>query len=161
HHLARISRFDAKLGAYLALDTDRARKDAYETDLARKNDKPLGPLAGVPIALKDVIVTRGVATTAASKILDGWIPPYDATVVENRRAAGAIMTGKLNCDEFARGSSTENSAYKPTRNPWDQTRVPGGSSGGSAAAVAAGLCTASLGTDTGGSIRQPSAFCGV
>jgi aspartyl-tRNA(Asn)/glutamyl-tRNA(Gln) amidotransferase subunit A len=161
HYLARIARFDAKLGAYLALDNDRARKDAYDTDLARKNDKPLGPLAGVPIALKDVLVTRGVATTAASKILDGWIPPYDATVVEKLRAAGAIVLGKVNCDEFAMGSSTENSAYKPTRNPWDQSRVPGGSSGGSAAAVAAGLCTASLGTDTGGSIRQPAAFCGV
>jgi aspartyl-tRNA(Asn)/glutamyl-tRNA(Gln) amidotransferase subunit A len=161
HHLARIQRFDDKLGSYLALDGERAHTEAFEIDQARNNGKPLGPLAGVPIALKDVLVTQNLVTTAASKILGGWIPPYDATVVEKLRAAGAIVLGKVNCDEFAMGSSTENSAYKPTKNPWDLSRVPGGSSGGSAAAVAAGLATASLGTDTGGSIRQPAAFCGV
>jgi aspartyl-tRNA(Asn)/glutamyl-tRNA(Gln) amidotransferase subunit A len=161
HHLARIQRFDDKVGAYLALDGERAHHDAYDIDDARREGKPLGPLAGVPIALKDVLVTRGIPTTAASKILGGWVPPYDATVVEKLRAAGAIVLGKVNCDEFAMGSSTENSAYKPTKNPWDLSRVPGGSSGGSAAAVAAGMCNASLGTDTGGSIRQPAAFCGV
>ncbi len=161
HHLSRIARLDDKLGAYLERDDDNARKAAFEIDQARNNRKPLGPLAGVPIALKDVLVTKDLVTTAASKILGGWIPPYDATVVEKLRAAGAVIVGKLNCDEFAMGSSTENSAYQKTKNPWNQARVPGGSSGGSAAAVAAGLCTASLGTDTGGSIRQPAAFCGV
>jgi aspartyl-tRNA(Asn)/glutamyl-tRNA(Gln) amidotransferase subunit A len=161
HHLARIQRFDDKIGAYLALDGERAHQEAFELDQARTNGKPMGPLAGVPFSLKDVLVTKGLTTTAASKILKGWVPPYDATVVEKLRAAGAIILGKVNCDEFAMGSSTENSAYKKTKNPWDLTRVPGGSSGGSAAAVAAGLCTASLGTDTGGSIRQPASLCGV
>ena len=161
HHLARIARFDDMLGSYLAVDRERAHNDAYGIDQLRQQGQPLGPLAGVPISLKDVLVTKGVATTAASKILDGWIPPYDGTVVERLRAAGAIILGKVNCDEFAMGSSTENSAYKKTRNPWNPNLVPGGSSGGSAVSVAAGLCNASLGTDTGGSIRQPAAFCGV
>ncbi|HEY1558669.1 MAG TPA: Asp-tRNA(Asn)/Glu-tRNA(Gln) amidotransferase subunit GatA [Kofleriaceae bacterium] len=159
--LGRIAELDGKLGAYLAVAGDAARAQAEAIDRMRAADAPLPPLAGVPIALKDVLVTRGLATTAASKILAGWIPPYDATVVEKLRAAGAIVLGKVNCDEFAMGSSTENSAYKQTRNPWDLARVPGGSSGGSSAAVAAGLCAASLGTDTGGSIRQPAALCGV
>jgi aspartyl-tRNA(Asn)/glutamyl-tRNA(Gln) amidotransferase subunit A len=158
--LGRIAAHDGELGAFLAMDQG-ARAAAAEIDRKRAAGEPLGPLAGVPIGLKDNLVTRGVATTAASKILDGWIPPYDATVVDKLRAAGAIILGKLNCDEFAMGSSTENSAVKPTRNPWDTTRVPGGSSGGSAAAVAAGFCAGALGTDTGGSIRQPAAFCGV
>jgi aspartyl-tRNA(Asn)/glutamyl-tRNA(Gln) amidotransferase subunit A len=158
---ARIGNIDREIGAYLAVDTAEARKVAIEIDRKRSANEPLGPLAGVPIALKDVLVTRGLETTAASKILQGWVPPYDATVVERLRAAGAVIIGKLNCDEFAMGSSTERSAYKRTKNPWDTSRVPGGSSGGSSAAVAAGLCAASLGTDTGGSIRQPAAFCGV
>jgi aspartyl-tRNA(Asn)/glutamyl-tRNA(Gln) amidotransferase subunit A len=159
--LARIESVDRELGAYLQVDRDGARLAAKEIDRKRAANQPLGKLGGVPIALKDVLVTRGVATTAGSKILAGWIPPYDATVVAKLRAEGAILLGKLNCDEFAMGSSTERSAYKKTLNPWDPKRVPGGSSGGSSAAVAAGLCAASLGTDTGGSIRQPAAFCGV
>jgi aspartyl-tRNA(Asn)/glutamyl-tRNA(Gln) amidotransferase subunit A len=120
-----------------------------------------GPLAGVPVALKDLFVTRGLPTTAGSRILAGWVPPYDGTVVEKLRAAGAVVVGKTSMDEFAMGSSNENSAFGPVRNPWDKTRVSGGSSGGSAAAVAAGLAAAALGTDTGGSIRQPAALCGV
>jgi aspartyl-tRNA(Asn)/glutamyl-tRNA(Gln) amidotransferase subunit A len=160
-YLDRIDARDGELGSYLAVDRERALADAGAIDDAADRREPLGRLAGVPIALKDVLVTRGLATTASSKILDGWIPPYDATVVRKLRDADAIVLGKLNCDEFAMGSSTERSAYRTCRNPWNPTRVPGGSSGGSAAAVAAGLCAASLGTDTGGSIRQPAALCGV
>jgi aspartyl-tRNA(Asn)/glutamyl-tRNA(Gln) amidotransferase subunit A len=159
--VSRIRNLDRDLGAYLATDFDRASSEASALDKKRAAGERPGILGGVPIALKDVIVTRGLETTAGSKILEGWIPPYDATVVEKLRAAGAIILGKVNCDEFAMGSSTERSAFKQTRNPWDTSRVPGGSSGGSSAAVAAALCTASLGTDTGGSIRQPAAFCGV
>ena len=159
--LSRITNVDRELGAFLATDGDGARRDAAEIDRRRKDNVALGPLAGVPIVLKDNLVTKGIATTAGSKILQGWIPPFDATVVEKLRAAGALILGKANLDEFGMGSSTERSAYKKTRNPWDTSRVPGGSSGGSAAAVAAGLASASLGTDTGGSIRQPAAFCGI
>ncbi|HEY0253906.1 MAG TPA: amidase family protein, partial [Kofleriaceae bacterium] len=160
HTLARITNVDRELSAYLLVDSD-ARRQAQDIDKRRAAGELLGPLAGVPIALKDNFVTKGLATTAGSKILEGWIPPYDGTVVQKLRAADAIIVGKVNCDEFAMGSSTERSAYKKTKNPWDTSRVPGGSSGGSSAAVAAGLCAASLGTDTGGSIRQPAAFCGV
>jgi aspartyl-tRNA(Asn)/glutamyl-tRNA(Gln) amidotransferase subunit A len=159
--IARIAAVDPELGAYLLVDEGGARLQAVMVDNMRQANVPLGPLAGVPIALKDMIVTKDVVTTAGSKILEGWVPPYDATVVEKLRAAGAVILGKVNCDEFGMGSSTERSAYKQTKNPWDAKRVPGGSSGGSSAAVAAGLCAASLGTDTGGSIRQPAAFCGV
>lgn len=158
---SRIMNLDRELGAYLALNFDHARELAADIDRKRAAGQSLGPLAGVPIALKDVLVTKGLETTAASNILAGWIPPYDATVVEKLRNAGAIILGKLNCDEFAMGGSTEQSAFRRTKNPWDTGRVPGGSSGGSSAAVAAALCAASLGTDTGGSIRQPAAFCGV
>ncbi len=160
-HYARIAVVDSEVHSYLALTEERAMAQAERVDAAAKAGEPLGPLAGVPVGIKDVLATRGVVTTAGSKILAGYRPPYDATVVARLEAAGAVVLGKLNCDEFAMGSSNENSAYGPVRNPRAMDRVPGGSSGGSAAAVAAGLCVASLGTDTGGSIRQPAAFCGV
>lgn len=160
-HFARIGEEDGTLGCYLALSRDRAMEKAARVDADVRAGKPAGPLAGVPVGIKDVLATRGVETTSGSKILAGWRPPYDATAVSRLEAAGAVVLGKLNCDEFAMGSSNENSAYKPVRNPRALDRVPGGSSGGSGAAVAAGLCVASLGTDTGGSIRQPAAFCGV
>jgi len=158
---ARIKKEDAEIGAFLTLCEDRAIAQAERIDKLAAEGKPLPPLAGVPVAIKDVMVTRGVRTTAASKILGNFIPPYDCTAVARLEAAGAVVLGKLNCDEFAMGSSTENSAYHPVRNPRDKTRVPGGSSGGSAAAVAAGMAVATLGSDTGGSIRQPASFCGV
>ena len=159
--LDRIGKIDGKLDAFLVVDKAGALAQAAEIDRKRKAGEALGGLVGVPITLKDNLVTKGVATTAGSKILEGWVPPYDATVVAKLRAAGAIILGKTNLDEFGMGSSTERSAFKPTKNPWDTTRVPGGSSGGSAVAVAAGMCTGSLGTDTGGSIRQPAAFTGT
>ncbi|MBA3818384.1 MAG: Asp-tRNA(Asn)/Glu-tRNA(Gln) amidotransferase subunit GatA [Deltaproteobacteria bacterium] len=159
--LNRITFLDREVGAYLEVDKAGAKAQAIEIDRKRTAGEALGSLVGVPISLKDNLVTKGVTTTAGSKILDGWVPPYDATVVEKLRAAGAIILGKTNLDEFGMGSSTERSAYKKTKNPWDPARVPGGSSGGSAAAVSAGMCVASLGTDTGGSIRQPAAFCGI
>jgi aspartyl-tRNA(Asn)/glutamyl-tRNA(Gln) amidotransferase subunit A len=158
---ARIDRRNAELNAFLTLSPERAYAQADRIDSAIARGEALPPLAGVPIAIKDVLSTRGIRTTCASKILESYIPPYDATAVERLDRAGAVFLGKTNCDEFAMGGSNENSAYGPVRNPVAPDRVPGGSSGGSAAAVAAGLAVASLGTDTGGSIRQPAAYCGV
>ena len=158
---ARIKKEDPSIGAFLTLSEDRAQAQAERIDKLVAEGKPLPPLAGVPIAIKDVMVTRGVRTTAGSKILENFIPPYDCTAVARLEAAGAVVLGKLNCDEFAMGSSTENSAYHEVHNPRDKSRVPGGSSGGSAAAVAAEMAVAALGSDTGGSIRQPASFCGV
>ncbi|GAA0632801.1 Asp-tRNA(Asn)/Glu-tRNA(Gln) amidotransferase subunit GatA [Sporichthya brevicatena] len=160
-HLDRITKVDDSVHAFLHLDTEGALAAAASVDAARSAGTPLGPLAGVPLALKDVLTQEGVPTTCGSKILEGWRPPYDSTVVRKLRAAGVVILGKANMDEFAMGSSTENSAYGPTRNPWDLTRIPGGSSGGSSAAVAAFEAPLAIGTDTGGSIRQPAAVCGI
>jgi aspartyl-tRNA(Asn)/glutamyl-tRNA(Gln) amidotransferase subunit A len=157
----RIDRRNPELNAYLTLSPERAYAQADRVDAAVARGEELPRLAGVPIAIKDVISTLGIRTTCASKMLETYIPPYDATAVEKLDTAGAIFLGKTNCDEFAMGGSNENSAYGPVRNPLAPDRVPGGSSGGSAAAVAAGLAVAALGTDTGGSIRQPGSFCGV
>ena len=160
-HYSRIAARNPELNAFLTLSQERAYAQADRIDALVAAGKPLPPLAGVPVALKDVLSTRGVRTTCGSKILEHYIPPYDATAVERLEAAGAVLLGKTNCDEFAMGSSNENSAYGPVLNPEATDRIPGGSSGGSAAAVAAGLAVAALGTDTGGSIRQPGAMCGV
>lgn len=159
--IERASMTEAQLHAYLTIEADRARTAAAESDRRFAAGEPLGPMDGIPVALKDNLCTRGIETTCSSQILAGYRPPYDATVVSRLHAAGAVVTGKTNLDEFAMGSSTENSAYGPTRNPWDPSRVPGGSSGGSAAAVATGSAFAALGSDTGGSIRQPASLCGV
>ncbi len=158
---ARIQKEDEQIGAFLTLCKERAMEQADRIDRMAAEGKPLPPLAGVPVAIKDVMSTRGVRTTAGSKILGKYVPPYDCTAVARMEAAGAVVLGKTNCDEFAMGSSNENSAYHPVHNPRDKSRVPGGSSGGSAAAVAAEMAVATLGSDTGGSIRQPASFCGV
>jgi aspartyl-tRNA(Asn)/glutamyl-tRNA(Gln) amidotransferase subunit A len=160
-HLDRIAAVDERVHAFLHVDTEGAVQAARAVDARRRAGETLGPLAGVPVAVKDVMATRGVPTTAGSKILEGWRPPYDATVVERLRSAGTVMLGKTNMDEFAMGSSTEYSAYGPTKNPWDLTRIPGGSGGGSAAAVAGYEAPLAVGTDTGGSIRQPGAVTGT
>jgi aspartyl-tRNA(Asn)/glutamyl-tRNA(Gln) amidotransferase subunit A len=156
-----IEKSDPQIGAYLSLSKERAFNKAAEMDALAERGEKLPPLGGVPIAVKDVMVTRGVRTTAGSKVLGNYIPLYDCTAVARLEAAGAVILGKTNCDEFAMGSSNENSAWKPVHNPRDLSRVPGGSSGGSAAAVAADMAVAALGSDTGGSIRQPAGFCGV
>ncbi len=159
--LERIERLDGGINAFITIDREGALARARSVDASVMRRETLGPLAGVPVAIKDNLVTRGLTTTAGSKILGAYRSLYNAHVVERMSQAGAIIIGKANLDEFAMGSSTENSAFGPTRNPWDQTRIPGGSSGGSAAAVAAGFTPIALGSDTGGSIRQPAALCGV
>src|ERR1019366_6839308 len=160
-HYARIKQEDGQIGAFLTLSKERALEQADRIDRMAAEGKTLPPLGGVPVGIKDVMSTRGLRTTAGSKILEKYIPPYDCTAVARMEAAGAVVLGKMNCDEFAMGSSNENSAYQPVRNPRDLSRVPGGSSGGSAAAVAADMAVVTLGSDTGGSIRQPASFCGV
>ena len=160
-HLAQIAAVDSKVKAFLHVDNDGALEQARVVDAKRAKGEKLAPLAGVPLALKDVLVQKGVPTTAGSKILQGWKPPYDSTVVAKLKQAGVVILGKTNMDEFAMGSSTENSGYGPTFNPWDLSRTPGGSSGGSAAAVSAFEAPLAIGSDTGGSIRQPAALTGI
>jgi aspartyl-tRNA(Asn)/glutamyl-tRNA(Gln) amidotransferase subunit A len=159
--LERIAETEPKLHAFITVSDEEARREAAAADERLRSGKPLSLLDGIPLALKDVFITRGVRTTAASRILEDFVPPFDGTSVARLRRAGAVLLGKTNCDEFAMGSSTENSAFGPSYNPWSLERVPGGSSGGSAVAVGASQCLGALGTDTGGSIRLPASFCGV
>jgi len=160
-YLARIKKFDPEINAFLLVNEEAALSQARESDKRRLNNEPKSRLDGIPISLKDLICQKNVKTTAGSKILSNFVPPYDATVVRKIKEAGLVILGKNNLDAFAHGSSTENSDFKVTKNPWDTSRVPGGSSGGSAAAVCSGLCLGSIGTDTGGSIRQPASLCSV
>src|SRR6266540_2658259 len=160
-YLARIEALDPQVKAYLTVTPEQALRRAAEADARFVAGAPRGPLDGVPVAVKDVLCTREIRTTCGSKILERFVPPYDATAVARLLEAGAVLLGKTNMDEFAMGSSTEHSAFFPTRNPWDLERAPGGSSGGSAAAVAAGMAMGSYGSDTGGSIRQPGSLCNV
>jgi aspartyl-tRNA(Asn)/glutamyl-tRNA(Gln) amidotransferase subunit A len=159
--LRRVEAVDDRVKAFLEVTADVGRQQAREVEELLKVNEPVAGVAGVPLGLKDVLCTRGITTTCGSQILHNYIPPYDCTPWERLKAGGSVLVGKTNCDEFAMGSSTENSSFFPTRNPWDLDSVPGGSSGGSAAAVAAGEVVWALGTDTGGSVRQPAALCGV
>src|SRR5882672_3550269 len=159
--LSAAERLNSTLNAFLEIDREGAMSRAAQVDEIKPDDKASLPLAGIPIAIKDNICVRGLQTSCGSRILGPYRPPYDATAIERLIAAGSVIIGKTNCDEFAMGSSNENSAFGPVKNPWDISRVPGGSSGGSAAAVAAGIVPAALGSDTGGSVRQPAALCGV
>jgi aspartyl-tRNA(Asn)/glutamyl-tRNA(Gln) amidotransferase subunit A len=160
-HLDRVAAVDGQVKAFLHVDSEGALAQAKEVDARRAKGEKLSPIAGIPLALKDVLAQKGVPTTAGSKILQGWLPPYDSTVVSKLKSAGVVIMGKTNMDEFAMGSSTENSGYGPTFNPWDLTRTPGGSSGGSAAAVSSFQAPLAIGSDTGGSIRQPAALTGI